>query len=313
MEIFCIALVVLVWLRGIDSQWKWADCVFLGISLGLCALSYYYAYGAIVASIFVYFLSTYLLRAKDGKGEATAYLLKPLVVFFVAFLIAGWFFIRNAILYNGDFFGMATSSLTSEKYAQDYLKPSNRITPQSEGMSVLDMLVGTHNGLNWVSSTSRSFVGMFGLMNIVLGNTTYNAYFILMGIGLLASVFCFVSCFCRISAQKRTLVIGLILLIAIPCALSICYSWASDYQPQGRYLFAALIPIMIAMTSGCIWIANLLAPIRAKTNERNMNSSSSVRGVVALAIPYLFMVAWALLFVWVFVSRILVCCTGVVL
>ena len=41
----------------------------------------------------------------------------------IVFLVAGWWFIRSGILYDGDFLGMKTSSIYAEKYAIDELKP----------------------------------------------------------------------------------------------------------------------------------------------------------------------------------------------
>ena len=58
----------------------------------------------------------------------------------VAAVCAGWWFVRNGILYHGDILGMHTSSEYAQMYAREDLKPSNRITPQSMGMSIWDML-----------------------------------------------------------------------------------------------------------------------------------------------------------------------------
>ncbi len=316
MEVFCVALVVYCWLRGGQSHWRWGDCVFLGFALGLTALSYYYAYGAILASIFVYYASTCAVRKKDGAkadGAAVSYVCKPLLIFLVAFAIAGWFFVRNVLLYNGDFFGMTASSVTAEMYAQDNLKPSNRVTPRADGMSILDMLWGVHGGLNWLSSTIKSFVGIFGYMYIPLGKTTYYVYFALLGIGLLLSFICLLLCAMRLSTQKKVFIIGLSVLIIVPCALSIYYSWASDYEPQGRYLFAALVPIMIAIVTGYLWIASLFTSRRLKRDKQIAQAQPACVNVAQIVLPCALMAVWLFLFVWVFATRIVIECIGPVL
>lgn len=316
MEVFCVALVVYCWLRGGQSHWRWGDCVFLGFALGLTALSYYYAYGAILASIFVYYVGMHVARKKDGAKADSAvvsYVCKPLLVFLVAFAIAGWFFVRNALLYNGDFIGMSTSSATSELYGLDYLKPSSHLMPRIEGFTVIDMLVSDYNNMNWAVMTAKSFVGIFGYMNIMLGMTTYKVYFAILGIGVIAALLCLVFKMRGFSSQQKTFVIGLIALIIIPCVLSIYYSWASDYQPQGRYLFAALVPIMIAIVAGYLWIASLFTSRRPKRDKQIAQARPACVNVAQIVLPRALMAVWLFLFVWVFATRIVIECIGPVL
>lgn len=316
-EVFCIALIILCWLRGIESRWRWGDCVFLGLALGLCALSYYYAYGGILASIFVFYASMHAVRKKDkvqAGSAAVSYAGKPVLILLVALTVAGWFFVRNAILYDGDFLGMPTSTATAEIYAPEGLKPSDRLTARADGMSIADMMLGIHSsGLNWSTSTIKSFIGMFGYMNIPLGGTTYLAYFSVIGVGLVTSLLFLVFRFKHASAQEKTFIVGQVVMIVIPCVLSIYYSWASDFQPQGRYLFAALISIMIAMTSGYVGLASVIDSRRFNAGK-HLVKRRTVRGVLAeTALPCLLMALWIFLFVWVFLTRITVFCVGPVL
>lgn len=58
-SVLTTALIMLMWIKGIKSNWDYKICVLLGISLGLCALTYYNAYGFILCSIFVYCISCY--------------------------------------------------------------------------------------------------------------------------------------------------------------------------------------------------------------------------------------------------------------
>ena len=93
--LFIISLIIYCWICGIKSNWKIKDCIFLGISLGLCALSYYNAYGYILCSVLIFIGSS--INEKIGFKEI---LKKGILIFLIAFLIAGWFFIRNFIIYN---------------------------------------------------------------------------------------------------------------------------------------------------------------------------------------------------------------------
>ena len=51
-------------------------------------------------------------------------ILKLLVALAAAFLVGGWFFIRNAVLHDGDFLGMRTIQESAEEHAQEDFKPS---------------------------------------------------------------------------------------------------------------------------------------------------------------------------------------------
>ena len=85
---------------------------------------------------------------------------KGLLVCVIVLLLAAWWFIRNAILYDGDFIGMNASTICAEKYAKKNYKPSNRRTPQMAGYSLLDMLnygFPQEDGFSWVELVSGSF------------------------------------------------------------------------------------------------------------------------------------------------------------
>ena len=49
-SVFTTALILLMWIKGVKANWSYKICVFLGIALGLCALTYYNAYGFILCS-----------------------------------------------------------------------------------------------------------------------------------------------------------------------------------------------------------------------------------------------------------------------
>ena len=72
-------------------------------------------------------------------------------------ILAAWWFIRNAILYDGDFLGMNASSVCAEKYAKPAYKPSQKQTPQMAGYTFWDMLnqgFPKSEGFSWVELVS---------------------------------------------------------------------------------------------------------------------------------------------------------------
>ena len=62
--VFAGMIILYYWIKGIKEHWGVSSCVGLGIGLGLCALTYYNAYGYILCSIFIYCISAL-------KGEKT--------------------------------------------------------------------------------------------------------------------------------------------------------------------------------------------------------------------------------------------------
>ena len=166
LAVFSTAVIVYAWVRYLDEGWIYKNCVILALGVAACALSYYNAYGFILCSIF-FFGITLFMEAKR-KGKYTDFVKKGLLVCVIVLLLAAWWFIRNAILYDGDFIGMNASTICAEKYAKKNYKPSNRRTPQMAGYSLLDMLnygFPQEDGFSWVELVSGSFVGRFGNMD----------------------------------------------------------------------------------------------------------------------------------------------------
>lgn len=251
MAIFSTALIVYFWILGMERQWDWPVLLGMGVSVSLCALSYYNAYGFILCSIILFSLSILLFGKK--KWQWSLWLKKSVIVILIVFALAGWWFIRSAVLYNGDFLGMETCNLCGEMYAQDGYKPSQIVTPQKQGISVIAMLA---NG--WLLQVYKSFIGMFGYMSVALPAWMYIVYTLILVFAIcgviinLKKIFSFRNCF----QSKEKVMFHWIMLIAliIPNIINIYYSYASDYQPQGRYSLPMLIPLGYFMTVGISYI-----------------------------------------------------------
>lgn len=239
LEFLSTSCVIVACLNGKRNCWSYGSCVAVGLSLGLLALSYYFAYGAIIAAICFFYIDQ-ALRLRAGnfsrREKMVELVFKPVVVFVSSMAVCGWFFIRNAILYNGDFIGMPTSSKTAEKFAVTELKPSNRNTLKSQGYPFWALFKQPFYGIYWPEWVYKSFIGVFGGMNIFIGETYYFLYSNFLLVGLLSGVVGALL-ICK-SKQLSAFLVPPMLMVLIPVVLSIYYSWASDYQAQGRYVMA---------------------------------------------------------------------------
>lgn len=240
-----ISMLIYYWIVGIKNGWNYKTCVKLGISIGLCAISYYNAYGYILTSAILFIVSQ--IKNKVSFKEI---LKKGLVVCGVVFLIAGWWFIRSGIIYNGDFLGLKTTDEYSNKYAVDECKAVNRTTPQKEGKSLREMLIDE----SWITLTVRSFIGIFGGMDITVPRYVCVMILTIMFLGILGFlIYMFKLRKDEIVGnvmQYRILVFIFSVNIIIPIILSLYYSYSSDFQPQGRYIMPILIPTMYFVTVG---------------------------------------------------------------
>ena len=241
--ILAISMIIYLWILGLESNWKTKHCILLGGAVGFCALTYYNAYGYILCSVLIC-LSSAVLNKMDAKEIAK----KALIVASVAFAVAGWWFVRNAIIYDGDILGTKTQNEYGDKYALEKYKPSVRKTPENSNESILHML----NEDAWAKTTVKSFVGMFGYQSILMSNKIYYLYLSLWLIGGLGCLLKFKALFIYKKEEKSKYILNYIFVIAIiiPILLSIIYSYTSDFQPQGRYIMGIIIPFVYFVVNG---------------------------------------------------------------
>ncbi len=241
MALFSISIIVYSWILGLEHNWQDKYCILLGLGIGLCLLSYYNAYGYILCSVVLCLVSVIL-----NKMHIKDIIKKVLIVFTIAFVIAGWWFIRNAIIYNGDVLGMSTQTEYAQKYAIDELKPSNRLTPQQKDEGILEMLFKD----KWIRLTFKSFYGVFGYMTIQMPNIIYVVIFSIWAIGIIGCILGLNELFKCGNKEKIILNYTFILAIIIVIILSLIYSYSSDFQPQGRYIMPIIIPFMYFISKG---------------------------------------------------------------
>ncbi|BFK17332.1 hypothetical protein F210042A8_40680 [Blautia parvula] len=274
--VFSTSWIILCWIKAMDKGWTKGVCIELGAALSVCALSYYNAYGYILCSVFFFCGSILFCEGKRWNYKKMFSL--GILITCVIIICAGWWFIRNGILYHGDILGMSTSSEYAELYAREDLKPSNRMTPQRMGMRVTDMFfwIPGEWECNWLTTVAVSFVGAFGFLDIFMPKIWSAAYCLVYAAGILGMFFCirkqfFVSgkekevrrrkdksattLFITIRKERRWDIknlfhICMLIAMGIPFILLIKYAYSSEFQAQGRYLMPMLISFMYFITLG---------------------------------------------------------------
>ena len=272
LALFSASIIVYGWLLGLESDWNWKSCITMAIGIGICALSYYNAYGYILCSIIIYFASSYI-----KKINVKEFLKKGIAIFVIAFAIGGWWFIRSYILYDGDFIAFNIQREYGEKYAVESYKPSKRQTPQHMGVSLGYML----DNMQWTEVTIQSFIGQFGYMHVIMNPKVYTAYKLIAVVGAIGIVFGWIkSLFKKIMKKeqeenidkvkrKEKILFNIIMIIAliIPIMLSLYYSYFADFQAQGRYVMPLIIPFMYFLVIG---MKNLFDTIIRNEKVRNI-------------------------------------------
>ncbi len=254
--IFSSSIIFYAWVIGLQENWPVKSCIMLGIGMGLCAMSYYNAYGWLLMSVVLFFVSAIMIDREKWSHRAFRKKVYLIAALFLA--IAAWWFIRSYIIYDGDFLGLNISEHYKELYAIDDLKPSHYQTVADQGISLVSMLIS----MNWLALTFCSAVGLFGSMDIFLPIWIYAAYAALFLAGFIGMLIRFVG-FIKNKKEKRSgkkwlLGICMLFTMIIPVILSMYYSYASDFQPQGRYVLSMLIPFMVFVVLGLETLAKKL-------------------------------------------------------
>lgn len=243
------AVIVYALVRAYKEGFTKKLCVILSIGIILCALSYYNAYGFILSSILM-FLFFFIYKREDGKkGYHTKEMLKTGVFIAVIVLVGiGWYFIRNAVLYDGDFLGMESMKKCGELYATAETGSPYSHSYMQRGVSIIQMIKET----DFFAGMYMSFVGVWGSVSIV-GNIWMYRFYKVMLIAGLASFFLLkspVKAETEERSRKLFFNINMVFCAVVPLLLCIYYSYSMDFQNQGRYAMPGIIPIMYFVTKG---------------------------------------------------------------
>ena len=310
------ALILYVWASYLREDWTWKNCMILAVGMALCALSYYNAYGWILCSFFLFCLTVLLCREEPLTQRVRFLFGRGVAIAGVTVALCGWWFVRNGILYDGDFLGRKACTACAEKYAHKDYRPSCYPTPEKLNWNWLDIIFYQDPGWyhNWALTVCVSFIGTFGLMGIYMPYMVSKMYIALFAVGV-AGIFLVRGTFClkesRFIVQKKNVAgdiwkiktkvmskkwsaegifhILMVLLIIIPVILFMDYVYYNDNQAQGRYLMPALYPLMYFVTLG--WNRILTKVVK---NEKVRSWIYRVVTVLLVISPY---ACWAFLIV----------------
>lgn len=254
MALFSTALIVYALIRAYQEGFEIKTSLILAVGIIICSLSYYNAYGFILSSI-ILFLG-FFLKKENGRFhyDWKTMLMRATLIAGVVLLGIGWYFIRNAVLYDGDFLGLDSLRLSGALYGDPNLLPYGH-TYAARGLSLQTMLEENR----FFEGLFYSFVAAYGSMSIWGGIKMYQFYKLLFRVGLLA--FLIVpgeGGLTELKWGRRLFVhINMIFCILMPIALCLYYAYSMDYQYQGRYVMPGIIPFMYFVASGLKKLAGL--------------------------------------------------------
>ena len=246
MAAMSVAIIIYAMLKGEEDDYSRRTMVLLSAGISICLLSYYNAYGAVLTAFicfFVHFLSAKRYRAMWGKAGFVALLV---------LIMAGWWFIRSGILYNGDIFGLSARRALAVREAEPQYSPLTKQTFAGQGISLKDMLLSN----DYLKLVYRSFICVMGNFDIQTSDMIYTLdKYLIAAAALLALVPAgdTVSYWHRGNKRRAQRVYVEILLsadIVITLFMHMIYSYGYDWQPQGRYLLPMLIPLMYFLALG---------------------------------------------------------------
>ncbi len=275
-----VSMLLYFFIRGNRDRWSVRSCAGMGGGFSLGLLSYYSVYGWLLIFGFLCVLSV-LLNREDPRRMRT-FLRMTVWIAGICLLLAGWFFIRNAVLHGGDFLGIASEAASRARLTEQGVQVGPYNCPREQGISLTEFF--TRRDREFTRMTFRSFICVFGYMDIYLPDVRYGIYyaFFLLAIVLYAAVF--------VRKKKSREDWMLCLLMAASGVITLfltCWgSYMRDYQPQGRYIITLIIPIAFMLAWG-------LDPISPELDPPAKEKCRTLHPGIILTIAYLLMSLWA--------------------
>ncbi len=237
MALCTVSMMLYFWVEGCKRKWPVQSCVGLAVSFSMGLLSYYSIYGWILMCAL--FCVPAVLTDPEIPDKGRLILRRAALIAGICLLLAGWFFIRNAILHNGDFLGIASEETSREKMRALGYTLYDYVRYCDLGMDVAAFLQMGDRW--WLRMTCWSFVGVFGYMDILLPMPQYNIYYLVFITGAVL----YAAVLIRHKPGKRDALLMFMMVSAgvITFFLHFWQSYARDYQPQGRYVITLILPL----------------------------------------------------------------------
>lgn len=244
LSLCAVSMMLYYWTEGYDRKWPVRSCVGLAVALSLGLLSYYSAYGwLLMVSVFC-ILAVITDPGISDKGRLV--LNRAILITVACLILAGWFFIRNAYLHNGDFLGISSEADSRARMEAMGYRLTNYVRYRENGMSIPAFLL--MNRFWWLRMTLMSFVGVFGYLNILLPPALYILYALVIAGGMVLFA---VTLFRRKPSRRDSLFMIMMLLASVVTfLLHFWQSYARDYQPQGRYIITLALLLGFVLAYG---------------------------------------------------------------
>ncbi len=236
------ALTVLSWINGIRSFWDLRSCVMLSLGMVIVVLSYSIGYPYILASIIV-FAGTFLFRRKS-ENRLKPMITKGLGISALSLIGSGWFFIRNFRLYGVLYGGGKIAQEMRDKYCDPAFSRENMLKTAREMLDTPQEIV------QWFWWSDLSFIGVFGYVDKGFGQKFYTVVNVTAAVLLILALCGIVVNKAFKTTERKLLAVSFLIAGLIGLMISFYYSYTADYEPQGRYLFASLIPLALLLTYG---------------------------------------------------------------
>lgn len=257
------------------------NAALLALGVIICALTYYNAYGFILGAIILFVL--YFVKDNDGKKtfDYKTFLHYGIPIAVAVLIGIGWWFGRNAYLYDGDILGLDTGRKIQEKVVdangESVLKP----TLKESGVSVFTMIKSD----DYVNKVIESFICAYGSMSVYTSVWIYRLYELIFTIGILGYLATIVFYKHEKSFRRIAFHLSMIMCIIIPIVLLLIYAHSMDYQYQGRYIMPILIPFMYYVVMGILRVITLI-PLKGKRSQAVITVLSSIGITIVLAVAY---------------------------
>ena len=215
--------------------------ILLGLIVGAALLTKMTLYGLLPLVLMVAALSP-AARGKGGKSSRARLLALAVGI---ALLVAGWWFVRNLMVYGGtDLFG----STRHDQVVVGQPRPER-----------LDSAWLTYFG----STLFRSFWGQFGWMGILVDDRIYNGLGLVSALAALGLVLFLARVIFEkgfVTPHQRSSLLLMGAAVAVVVAQLLVFN-LTFIQAQGRYLYPALLPIALFFVLG---LRELMAPTHAR-------------------------------------------------
>ena len=291
LSLFSCMLILDAVLTARENSWNLKTSFYLAVGISVCALTYYFAYAWILFAVTAYFYTAY----HESKSFKKVFKYAGIITLMVG-IFAGWFFIRNAVIFKGDFLGFNQSEICKQMYvASGHQISVEGVSGHMLGLSFHQMLYE----YGWIRLSFQSLLGTFGYMCYPMRWIIYDFYKIFFYLGIFLIIYLH-----RFVRSGKRFILGLLFTMFVPVILSSYYSYYSDYQAQGRYLISMLPGLVIIVLLGYDALLNWSKEKMCRGHKTAINIKAFIKRASS-KVPCLAIISLIIVFCYVLTSQML--------